>query len=201
MKTFLLWTVRVIAGLLAFVVLVYVGHGLWGMGQVQEAKGEAREDVRMLQRDTGTTDQIVKDNRAALGEPQRSWSQVVCEVGSNDSGWIVNDYTQRCSRLVVDVYASSVQQRAEDLGDRSQGVQVQECTTTTCLQPVTESSNKGFGSRVGTEPKWTKQDDVSEGSHTVVTVKGPESNSVLGCSPWGIVFCSAPVDHPVMPED
>lgn len=152
------------------------------------------------QRDTGFTDQAVKDNRDVLGE--RSWSQVVCEMASNDSGWMVNDYTQRCSRRVVDIYPASVQQRAERLDDPDHALRVVECSDASCLpKPVTSTGATGFGSQVGTEPVSTGQADVGEGSHTVVTVHGPTSYSVLGCSPWGIVFCSEPVDQPVLPED
>lgn len=196
------WSARVLGGVLALIVLVYAVHGLWGTWQVHEAKGDARETVRMLQRDTGITDQIVKDNRAALGEPERSWSQVVCEMASNDSGWMVNDYTQQCSRQVVDIYPASVQQRAEGLEDPDRALRVVECPDVSCLpKPVTSAGTTGFGSRVGTEPEWTAQADVGEGSHTIVTVHGPTSYSVLGCSPWGIVVCSEPVDQPVLPED
>ncbi|WP_068260363.1 hypothetical protein [Janibacter limosus] len=201
MKTFVRWTFRIIVGFFALMLLIYVVSGLVGMAQVHGAKGDALESVRMLERDTGTTDQIVQDNRATLGEPERSWSQVVCEIGSNDGGWMVNDYTQLCSRQVVDVYPASVLSQAEGLADLSEGVRVSECTQVRCTEPVTTQPSVSYRTSVGTEPVWDVNEDVDGGSHTVVTVHGPRSTTVLGCSPWGVVLCSAPVDQPLMPQD
>lgn len=200
MKTFVRWTLRIIVGFFGLLLLVYVVHGLVGMAQLHGAKGDARETVRMLDRDTGTTDQIVQGSRATLGEPERSWSQVVCEIGSNDSGWMVDDYTQVCSREVVDVYPASVLSQAEGLADVTEGVRASECTQVQCTEPVTTQPSVTYRTSVGTEPVWDVQEDVGGDSHTVVTVRGTRSTTVLGCNPWGIL-CSAPVDQPVMPQD
>lgn len=201
MKTFVRWTLRIIVGFFGLLLLVYVVNGLVGMAQLHGAKGDARETVRMLERDTaGTTDQTVQGNRATLGEPERSWSQVVCEIGSNDSGWMVDDYTQLCSRQVVDVYPASELSQAEGLADVTEDVRASECTQVQCTEPVTTQPSDSYRTSVGTEPVWDVQEDVDGDSHTVVTVRGPRSTTVLGCNPWGIVFCSAPVDQPVMPQ-
>lgn len=199
MTTFMRWTGRILAGFLALVVLAYVAHGVWGTWQVHQAKDDARETVRMLQRDTGITDQVVKDNRAVLGQPEQSWSQVVCRLGTNDAGWIVQDYTQRCSRQVVDLYPASKQQLAEGLGEPGDDIRVTQCAGTSC-GPVPESGSSGFGARAATPAVWEVQGDLGAGDYTMVVVEGPVGQSVLGCHPWKIVFCNGPVDRPVLPE-
>lgn len=201
MTTFLRWTARVILGIFAFLVLVYLVQGLWGTARLHGAKGDAEETVRALQRDTGLTDQAVKDNRAALGEPERSWGQVVCELRSRDAGWVVQDYAQQCEWQHVAIYPATVQRRAERLDDPVGSVRVKECDDVDCLpEPQAAPTGEGIEWWAGTEPVWFAQSELGDGRYTVVTTSGPQSTTELGCNPWVLPFCTEPVDHPVMPQ-
>ena len=195
------WVGRIFLGVVALVVGLYVVQGVVGTWEVRQAKAEARESVRTIEGDTTATDAAVDVTREALGEPVRSWSQVVCTIESHDAGWIVQDYVQRCSREVVDIHRGDLERRAEGVGEPDQDIRVEVCADRECVpEPVAqveESRVRG----AGTAPDWGARAELGEGSHTVVTVTGPATEVVLGCSPWGVVFCTVPVDGPVTPEE
>lgn len=198
------WIGLSLVGLVALVVLVYGLRGLWGTWKVSQAKDEARSTVAQQERDSGDVDLQAKKTRETLGKPLASWSQVVCELNTHDSGWMVNEYYQRCSLQAVDVYPADEMERARPLTDRDDRIEVAKWSDKTkAPAPLpAESDTAGFGSRAATAPRWAVEGDLDRGEeYTMVTVSGPESDPVLGCSPWGVLFCSEPVDHPVVPSD
>ncbi len=202
MRTALRWLGRALAGFLALVVLGYLARGLWGTWQVHEAKGDARSTVAQLQRDSGDVEKRAEEVTDALGEPLHSWSQVTCTMRSHDSGWIVDEYYQSCARETVAVYPAADLHRAEPLADPDQRVDVEDWSDMAWAPrplPAT-STTSGFGSTAATPPQWSSRGDLDDEAYTVVTVSGPEAETTLGCSPWGILFCTEPVDHPVIPE-
>lgn len=204
MRTVLRWIGLSLVGLVALVVILYGLRGLWGTWKVSQAKDDARSTVAHQQRDSSQVDLQVEKNRETLGKPLASWSQVVCELNTHDSGWMVDEYYQRCTLQAVDVYPADEMERARPLTDRDDRIEVAKWSDKTkAPAPLpAESDTAGFGSRAATSPQWSGKGDLEDGeTYTVVTVSGPDSEPVLGCSPWGILFCTEPVDHPVVPSE
>ncbi len=203
MQTFLRWTGLAAMGLVVLLVLGYAVSGMVGTVQVMGAKDDARETVRQLARDTGDVDRQVRLNRETLGDPLRSWSQVVCEMETHDSGWVVDSWYQRCALRQVDIYPASDLGRAKQLEDSDRRVDAQNSSDLEgSSEPApAQGTLEGFGSTAATPPRWSVRGDLEEGEPvTVVTVSGPVAEPDLGCNPWWVVLCDEPVDRPVMPD-
>lgn len=208
MDTVTRWIVRLLLGALALLLLAYVAYGLWGTGQVHEARDEAREVVGALERDRGAVEESIGATRDAFGEPARSYSQVVCELTSLDAGWMVTDYAQRCALEAVDVHRATPRLRARVDAyaydeERDAGLEVTDCADSGCVPaPLSgegvDGETGGRGARAGTAPRVGVDGDLAPGAYVVVRARGPEEQVELGCHPWKPVFCSAPTDRPVV---
>ena len=208
-------------GLLALTVVAYVARGVVGTFPIARAKAEARADaekglpraVEQSRRDRLAVRSALDD----LGAPSYSFSELSCDLGTNDSGWIVDEYTQECAVRSVDLYAvdhgprrcESVPLDADVTADvEAPGFAAVERGRTTSLvmaEPYYRMCPDGivrpsaFGaSRLldGTRPRTLQ----SSPAWVVAVTSTPVSDSVLGCSPWGIIFCTKPVDRPVLPS-
>lgn len=200
-----------VAGLVALVATVYVVHGLSGMRQVAVAKEHAVAELDEALA-TARPDAVAEHHRAAatLGPPTYDWQEVVCELSTNDAGWIVNDYVQECSLRVVtllesrDASTGCKRLAVPESSGQSTIVAIWRAPASALESEEYESGcpsgllTPGFrsASRLldGTRPR-----DLDESpSWIVVESRTSLTDSVLGCSPWGVVFCSAPVDEPVL---
>ena len=156
----------------------------------------------------------VQSALADLGTPTYSFSELSCDLGSNDAGWIVQEYTQECVVRSVDLYPvpSGPPRCASVLVDTTVSpstlVVVQRGSTSSlsmakpyyrmCPDGLTRPSQFG-SSRIlsGSRPT----DLSSSPAWVVAETSTPVSESVLGCSPWAVIFCGEPVDRPVLPAD
>lgn len=201
MRTFVRWTGLVSMSLVALLVLIYVVTALIAAVQLGGDKDDARSTVAQLVRDTGDVDRRVKDNRETLGEPLRSWSQVVCDLQSRDSGWVVNSWYQRCSLQQVDIYPAADLERAEALADTHRGVSIEDSADDYVdVDPVPIEAAEDYSATAATPPKWSVRADLDGEDYTVVTVSSADATTDLGCSPWVPLICEEPVDRAVMPE-
>lgn len=54
------------------------------------------------------------------------------------------------------------------------------------------------------EARWWRLEETGRlrpGATVVVSARRPDDGTNLGCAPWGVLFCSEPVDAPVMPGE
>jgi hypothetical protein len=204
-------------GLLALLVLGYVGRGLVGTASVARAEAAARSDISAsLPRALEKADrdrEAVRSALSDLGTPTYSFTELSCELGSHDAGWIVQEYTQECAVRSVDLYpvASGPRRCAsmslDPMVAPATFVVVQRGSTSSltmakpfyryCPDGITAPSRFG-SSRIlsGSRPS----DLTSSPAWVVAETSTPVSDSVLGCSPWAVIFCGEPVADPVLPD-
>jgi hypothetical protein len=228
MKTLLRWCaygvlVVVVAGGVAYVV-----HGLSGAAAVAQAKQDAAAELAAAlpastHQATRDRDRIRTRVVAAWGRPAYSWQELVCSLDSRDAGWIVQSYTQECQVRSVDLIPVA---RAK--GARCEWLPTPNTTTSggSGTDPAAEPP-PGADIRRGPSTafdeahpfRWecpggilaptmsgasrllsgNRPADLDESpAWVVVTVSTDVSSSDLGCDPWTLLFCTEPVDRPVL---
>lgn len=198
MKSCLTWTAATIGVVVAVCIGGYVLRGVLGEMGLSSKEDEARSSVARAAELSGPVEDTVADNRAHLGEPLQSWSQVVCDVRSDDQGWVVQSYDQTCWHQQVDVYPSSSGDRADDLEDGAAEVIVNQTIAGRGAPEPIPADPERLSER-GTSPDWDVRGDLTGESFTQVIVRGESVDTELGCSPWSVGFCTRPVSEPVMP--
>lgn len=203
----------------------YVAIGLSGTAEVGAAKERAVADVAAAL--PQATRSVERQRRAVLravegrwGSPSHSWRELTCALEDHEGGLIVQDYYQECSLRTVDLIptdrAASHQTAPEFCVGRriprlrgatgaeraeaylgSAAALTNDPYASSCPDGVIDAPAAGVSRMLeGARPS-----ALAPGSTwTVVVVETVVSTSTLGCSPWGLLFCSAPVDSPVMGE-
>lgn len=201
MRTFGRWIGGIAMSLVSLLVVIYVATALIAALQLDGDKDDARSTVSELVRDTGDVDRRVEDNRETLGEPLRSWSQVVCDLQGRGGGWVIHSWYQRCSLQQVDIYPAAHMDRAEALADTHRRVRIQDSSDEHVdVDPVPTQDPEDYGDTTATPPKWSVRGELDDDAYTVVTVSSRDATTDLGCSPWVPLICEEPVERAVMPE-
>lgn len=207
-----------ILGLIALtpVVLVagcYVVKGGVGTVQVAKARRQAVTDVHSA---LPTSDAAARQQQRRLrsvladtGRPTYSWRELDCDLVTDDAGWIVQNWVQECEVRTVDLFAVAGTRAgdcqyvplppAADPSYRSHVTRGPTNAMTTfggsCPDGLTAPPRRGV-SRVldGSRPT----DLSSSPAWLVAESRTPVSRTVLGCSPWGVVFCGEPVHRAML---
>jgi hypothetical protein len=222
MKKFLRGCATVVLALVLLAVIAYVAHGLQGMAEVSRAKHQAADDVAAaLPTSEQRADRTREEVRAAVGgrwgQPTYAWRELVCDLRSVDAGWIVQSYRQECRVRTVDlVPAARVDSEECDWLPSSALAAVQDDPmppTVTIMRGPSSAFDEQHPYRKGCPdgilaPPQLGTTRLLSGSRptsldgspawVVISVDTQVSSTDLGCSPWGVVFCSQPVDEPVL---
>ena len=216
MKRFLRWCAYVVLAFLALVVAVYVAHGLSAQSEVNAAKRQAAADLVAALPESelqATRDRDRARSLGHLGAPAYAWQELVCQLDTSESGWIVEDYVQECQVRSVDLYPAT--------GPTSGDCLYQPLPVDNDGSPVAVSAVRGPSSALESDEPWAascpdwllspaaagssrllqgrRPTDLSSSPAWVVVSTGTDvSSTSLGCSAWGLLFCSAPVDDPVL---
>ena len=201
MRTALRWIGVTATSLAALLVVIYAATALIAALQLGGDKDDARSTVSQLVRDTGDVDRRVEVNRETLGEPLRSWSQVVCDLEGRGGGWVIHSWYQRCSLQQVDIYPAAHLDRAEELADPHRRVRIEDSSDDHVdVDPVPTQAAEDYSDTAATPPKWSVRGELDGEDYTVVTVSSAEATTDLGCNPWVPLICERPVDRAVVPE-
>ena len=195
----------------------YLVHGLHGAHEVAAAKQRAATDLAAAlpagERRAADDRRRARPGIHRLGRPSYSWQELRCDLATEDAGWTVETYVQECriSSVALVPTAEATPGRCEYLGlagdaagSSSPPAQVFRGTAsalaaddplTYCPDGVVAPPRIGVGrllsghrpADLGASPGWF-----------VVVVDTDVSRSELGCDPWAIVFCTAPVDRVVL---
>jgi hypothetical protein len=220
MVTFLRWLAILVMTVVLLAAGLYVAHGIHATAEVRNAKRDAVADLAAAL--PGKKQQAVADRTqvrdayvATWGRPAYAWQELVCHLETVDAGWIVEDYTQGCRIVSVDLIPAGAA-----AGDR--------CEHTELPGPV-EAGEQRYAGSVEVGPASAFDEDhpyrfgcpdgvvapqrsgasrlldgrrpTSLGSSPawiVVTVVTAVTETRLGCDPWDLQFCDAPVDRPVL---
>lgn len=220
MKRFLRWCAYLVLAFVLLVAAVYLTHGLSAQSEVNAAKRQASAELAAALPEGEVQATRDRDRARALGRlgtPAYAWQELVCELDTSESGWIVEDYVQECQVRSVDLYPAS--------GPTSGDCQYQPLPAggdlTDLSTPVVVSAVRGPSTAFESDRPWAAScpdwvlspaavassrllhgrrppDLSSSPAWLVVSIDTELSSTSLGCSPWGLLFCSAPVDHPVL---
>jgi hypothetical protein len=224
-KSLLRWFAIGLAVLVVLLAAAYVGHGLHGAVQVENAKKAAVAQLAAALPDSKA--QSIRDRDQARdryvvswGRPAYAWQELVCELDTVDSGWIVQEYTQQCRIRSVDLIPTATSGRdgrcvstqfpAATPGAAPESAWQYGALATVgpsgafddqhpyrhgCPGGIVEPSP--YATTVLLTGRRPASLDASPG-WIVVDLTTHVSTTTLGCSPWALLFCSEPVDHPVV---
>lgn len=101
------WVGRILGGLLALALVVYLAVNLISWFSAWNNKKGARE--RLTTQLATVVPQAREHQRRvaeALGTPEHTLLVQRCEITTSDSGWMVQDYRQECVLEAIDAYAA-----------------------------------------------------------------------------------------------
>ncbi len=214
MKRFLRWCAFLVLAVIVLIGAGYVVNGLSGHADVEDAKRQAADDVAAalpVAERRAVADRDLARSQADLGAPAYAWQELVCGLSSKDAGWIVQSYTQECQVESVDLYAVA--------GSTSGGCEPVSLPVSPEPGAVPVSGTRGPAEALASDQPWEHScPDGLLGPSTfdasrllrgarptslsssptwlVITTATPVSSTDLGCDPWKIIFCDAPVDRP-----
>lgn len=198
--------------------IIYVTQGLDRRARVEKAKEQAAADLTAAlpsaQRQATVERDRVRASLTQFGAPANAWQELVCELETNDRGWIVDEYVQQCNIRSVDLFptVNAAAGNCENLyfpdaatATRSGyvGVWQGQSTVLAVEQPWGHGCPDGLTRPplLGTSRMLHGQRPTSlSASHgwVVAVTVTPVVRTVLGCHPWKIVWCAEPIDTPVM---
>jgi hypothetical protein len=218
MRRFLRVIAMAATGFLALLGILYLTQGLVGSAHVKKAKEQAAADLTAAlpsaQVEATAARERVRASLSQLGAPTNSWQELVCELETNDSGWVVNEYVQQCDIRSVDLipttraaagdcenlyFPEAIQ--AANVGfvgvwrGRSTVLAAERSWEHNCPDGLTGPPLIGTSRLL--QGRRSENLSASSGWIVVVTTSSV-SRTVLGCNPWAILFCSEPIDTPVM---
>lgn len=213
--------VGLVAGcVLAALLLAYVGRGLVLERSVDDARERAAAEVADgLESALGAT----REARRAWAPPGpgQEWAELVCQVVTNDAGWIVQEYVQDCvlrgyalapadgpapqrceqeqpPAAIRDLFA------AQDLsvtgwraGAALDSAAPADADCPAVLRPEVTASYEHRVVVDGERPEGLASG--GGGAWTVRQFEVPLSRTVIGCSPWQVPFCGRPGGLPALP--
>lgn len=217
--------VKVVGGFVALVLVVYVAVNLASMARGWQQRGALADEFAA---EAEPLLPAMRDRRAEVGvevgrEPDRAWIEQVCTFGSDDSGWMVNNYRERCAVRAV----SAWQVDTVDAGRRALRVTPPDYTVDqpgceqlgTVGRPGTPGRTSdpavevflasaardpeqpcGAGVPYGTESR-AVEGEVEELPLdatwlVVVDDSGDLVDEDIGCARWSVLFCDNPfTDH------
>ncbi|RCK71384.1 hypothetical protein DT076_02905 [Desertihabitans brevis] len=188
--------------------------------EVRDGRAVAEPEVRALR------DRQRAAVAAAGGPPPRhSHLALECQLGTRDAGWIVQEHTQTCSVRSIDLHPVADRAAADALVARLAAADFGEPTSSPlpdgcvalrkrseadlpevetlwvpaaavaddrCYQLRTAGADGTAGETFALEDLEPGQDWVA-----VVTTRTVLPERGIGCSPWSVLFCTAPWDEPV----
>ena len=204
---------KVLGGLLALVVLAYLGFNGASLVQAHQKRDDVADRVsaELEQALPAAADRQQDVVAAASREPDERWIEQHCEFDTDDAGWIVQSYREVCSirgvtawrvesageardLLTLEGQAGLAHDGCEPIGfvDEAQVIFVDAATadgepwcTRTLSAPGTARAL--VGDRVALEP----------GRWLLVVDEQPLVDEPIGCLHWSVIFCDNPFgdDH------
>ena len=198
---------RVLGGLLALVVLAYLGSNGAATYQAHERRDQIADLVtRELERALPVAADRQQDLVADAGrEPDARWIEQHCDFSSDDAGWIVQNYRETCSVRGVTAWRVTSPEEARGLlaveGDESttydgcQPLGTVDGAEVTHVDPAAADGDPWCTTTLGTagDSRELVGDRVAlEPDQWVLVDVAPLVDEPIGCVRWSVLFCSNP---------
>ena len=199
---------KVVAGLVALVVLAYVVvNGAALVRARQEHHGIADQVTRALEEAMPAAADRQQDVIAAAGrEPDVRWVEQACEFSTDDAGWIVQSHRETC--LVRGVTAWDVASLEEAQGllpvegreelayDGCQPLGVVDEAEVTYVDDAGAAGEpwctSGLGTSANARGLVGDRAGIGPGRWLLVIDDRPLVDEPIGCVRWSVLFCSNP---------
>ena len=219
--TFVSLLAKLLGGLLVAVVGGYLVVNLVSLAGAQaERRSLSAEATDALATEVPGLAEAQADLVSVVGrEPERSWTEQVCDFRTDDAGWIVQNYRETCAvRSVTAWPVDSAAQAASLVPVRGDpGVEIDGCTRLGVVPD--RDADAGSGGRPGVEVTYVDPaaadgepwcDPGRPGPGEVVPVAGQPAplgsgtgwllvvderrllDEDIGCARWSVVFCTNP---------
>jgi hypothetical protein len=205
---------KVLAGLVAFLVLFYVAVnvGAVAVGVVQRHR-VAQDVTEVLPRILPSAEEAQSDLVAAVGRaPERRWIEQACRFDTDESGWIVVAHREVCVMRSVTAWRVGSEQEALDLvrtdgrdrwaylGCRPLGVTgdpgVVEGPEATYVDWVAAADEpwclRELGPAGDARTLAGERVALEEGRWLLLVAEQPLVDETIGCAHWSVLFCDNP---------
>jgi hypothetical protein len=225
MRALLRWLAIILTVVVVLLAVTYVGHGLRGAAEVATAKKAAVAELAAALPDSKVQsirdrDQVRQGYVDSWGRPAYAWQELVCDLDTVDAGWIVEYYTQECRIRSVDLIPTTTPGR----DGRCVSTPLPAAAPGAAPEPAVRYGGSATIGPAGAfddqhpyrlgcpggivEPTPFVTTRLLTGSRPrsldaspgwiVVDVITDVSTTALGCDPWAVLFCTEPVDQPVV---
>lgn len=208
MSRFLRIAGRVLAGLLALVVLAYLGNALAAVLDAQEGKRraveEARDGLPEAERASAASAQRLREE-LGLGTPTHAWSELSCAVETNEGGWMVLDYVNACTLTRTELFPAQIAPGpacAHLLALEGAGwpqTAARRGSVRACAPVGDEGPRRPWHPRTRLLSGERPDDLAPTGRWTVVEAPVEVSRTIVGCHRWSVLFCDQPGGLPILP--
>ena len=212
--------VKIVGGFLAVVLVVYLVVNLASMARGWHQRGELSDDF------TARAERLLpalREHQVAVSDevgrpPERSRIEQVCAFDHDDSGWMVNNYRERCSLRAVSAWrvaSPAAGRRLLAVVPPDHPVADPTCEELgTPVRPTATATDEGrvdaFLALPGREPDRECGDLTTYGTETrlvegdegllsadsawvvVVADSGDLVDEDIGCAAWSVLFCDNP---------
>ena len=197
---------RIVAGLVAVVVLVYLAVNGAAVLQAHERRGELEDQMtRRLERALPAAADRQQDVVARAGrEPDERWIEQHCDFSSDDAGWIVRSYRETCSVRSLSAWrVESVEEATTLLAVDGDGLSAYGgCRG---LGTVDDADAYLVDAAAADRHPWCTGADLGEsrdlvgdrvaldaGRWLLVVDQQPLLDEAIGCVRWSVLFCGNP---------
>ena len=204
---------KVVGGLLALVVLAYLGFNGASLVQANQKRDDVADRVtealeRALPAAADRQQDVVA---AATREPDERWIEQHCEFRTDDAGWIVQSYREVCTIRGVTAWRVESPDEARDLlavegraglaHDGCEPLGVVEEAEVTFVDAATADGDPWCTSTLSASDtaRGLVGDRVTleQGPWLLVVDEQPLVDEPIGCLHWSVIFCDNPFgdDH------
>ena len=196
---------RIVAGLLALVVLGYLAVNGAAMVQAREQRDDIAEQVTAgLENAVPAAADRQQDLVGAAGrEPDAHWIEQACRFDTDDAGWMVQSHREVCS--VRSVTAWRVGSPGEGLAllavegpggtayDGCQPLGTLDEAEVTYVDPAGADGEPWCTSALdAARPVLGERSELAGGRWVMAVDEAPLVDEPIGCAHWSVLFCDNP---------
>ncbi len=196
---------RIVAGLLALVVLGYLAVNCAVVLEARERRGDIAERMTVELEDAvpAAADRQQDLVGAAGREPDAHWVEQACRFETDDAGWMVQGYREVCSVRSVTAWRVgspgeglallAVEGEAGAAYDGCQRLGTLDDADVTYVDPAGADGEPWCTSALDSaRPVLGERSDLAADLWVVAVDEAPLVDEAIGCAHWSVIFCDNP---------